>query len=55
MKKIEAFVRPERLDDIRKVLVETGHRKMSRNPAAAVRRGGTNTRAASTRSTGVPV
>jgi nitrogen regulatory protein P-II 1 len=28
MKKIEAFVRPERLDDIRKVLVETGHRSM---------------------------
>ena len=28
MKKIEAFVRPERLDDVRKALSEVGHRSM---------------------------
>ncbi len=28
MKKIEAFVRPERLDDVRKSLVKMGHRSM---------------------------
>ena len=28
MKKIEAFVRPERLNDVRKSLVEAGHRSM---------------------------
>ena len=28
MKKIEAFVRPERLSDVRKALVEMGHRSM---------------------------
>ena len=28
MKKIEAFVRPERIGDVRKALVEAGHRSM---------------------------
>jgi nitrogen regulatory protein P-II 1 len=28
MKKIEAFVRPERLSDVRKALIENGHRSM---------------------------